>query len=157
MAAVHCRRCGEILNANANFCWSCGAPQVAASSPETVAVPVVSAPDGPSPVASRSPRGAHGDELVIATGPTTGTHVELGKETTSVGRHESSDLLLDDVSVSRHHAVFTRTASGRITLRDLNSLNGTYVNGARVEETTLHSADEVQIGKFKLVFWEAAP
>jgi pSer/pThr/pTyr-binding forkhead associated (FHA) protein len=40
-------------------------------------------------------------------------------------------------------------------LRDLNSLNGTYVNGTRVEETTLHSADEVQIGKFKLVFWEA--
>ncbi len=59
------------------------------------------------------------------------------------------------MSVSRHHAVFTRTASGRITLRDLNSLNGTYVNGKRVEETTLHSADEVQIGKFKLVFWEA--
>jgi pSer/pThr/pTyr-binding forkhead associated (FHA) protein len=74
---------------------------------------------------------------------------------TTVGRHEASDLLLDDVSVSRHHAVFTRTASGRITLRDLNSLNGTYVNGKRVEETTLHSADEVQIGKFKLVFWEA--
>jgi len=72
-----------------------------------------------------------------------------------VGRHENSDLLLDDVSVSRHHAIFTRTASGRITLRDLNSLNGTYVNGTRVEETTLHSADEVQIGKFKLVFWEA--
>jgi pSer/pThr/pTyr-binding forkhead associated (FHA) protein len=51
--------------------------------------------------------------------------------------------------------VFTRTASGRITLRDLNSLNGTYVNGERVEETVLHSADEVQIGKFKLVFWGA--
>ena len=63
--------------------------------------------------------------------------------------------MLDDVSVSRHHAIFTRTASGRITLRDLNSLNGTYVNGTRVEETTLHSADEVQIGKYKLVFWEA--
>jgi len=93
--------------------------------------------------------------LVIASGQTAGTRVELTNEITSVGRHEDSDLLLDDVSVSRHHAVFTRTASGRITLRDLNSLNGTYVNGSRVEETTLHSADEVQIGKFKLVFWEA--
>ena len=65
------------------------------------------------------------------------------------------NILLDDVSVSRHHALITRTASGRITLRDLNSLNGTYVNGARVEETTLHSGDEVQIGKYKLVFWAA--
>jgi len=60
------------------------------------------------------------------------------------------------VSVSRHHAVFTRTASGRITVRDLNSLNGTYVNGARVEETSLHSGDEIQIGKYKLIFWQAA-
>lgn len=153
---MHCRRCGEILNENANFCWACGAPQVGTTSPETVAVPVVSAPDAPLAGVNRNPRGAHGDELVVATGPDAGTRYELVKETTTVGRHESSDLLLDDVSVSRHHAVFTRTASGRITLRDLNSLNGTYVNGARVEETTLHSADEVQVGKFKLVFWEAA-
>ena len=151
---MNCRRCGEILNANANFCWSCGAPQHDASSPETIAVPVVSAPEAMHPSAGQGPSGTHGDELVIASGPAAGTHVGIDKEITSVGRHENSDLLLDDVSVSRHHAVFTRTASGRITLRDLNSLNGTYVNGARVEETTLHSADEVQIGKFKLVFWE---
>ena len=77
---------------------------------------------------------------MIASGQNAGTRFELAKETTTAGRHEASDLLLDDVSVSRHHAVFTRTASGRITLRDLNSLNGTYVNGVRVEETTLHSA-----------------
>lgn len=152
---MNCRRCGEILNANANFCWSCGAPQHDASSPETIAVPVVNAPEVMFPGSSRGPHGEHSDELVIASGPTAGTRIELVKEITTAGRHENSDLLLDDVSVSRHHAIFTRTASGRITLRDLNSLNGTYVNGARVEETTLHSADEVQIGKFKLVFWEA--
>ncbi|HET8990783.1 MAG TPA: FHA domain-containing protein [Acidimicrobiales bacterium] len=152
---MNCRRCGEILNANANFCWACGAPQHATSSPETVAVPVVHAPDTWHPEAWRGPGGEHGDELVIAAGPEAGSRIELTGDVTSVGRHEASDILLDDVSVSRHHAVFTRTASGRITLRDLNSLNGTYVNGRRVEETTLHSADEVQIGKFKLVFWEA--
>ena len=152
---MNCRRCGEILNANANFCWSCGAPQHEATSPETVAVPVVNTFEALHPNVNPDRHGAHLDELVIASGQTAGTRVELTNEVTSVGRHENSDLLLDDVSVSRHHAVFTRTASGRITLRDLNSLNGTYVNGARVEETTLHSADEVQIGKFKLVFWEA--
>ena len=149
---MNCRRCGEILNANANFCWSCGAPQHDATSPETVAVPVVTAPDTPYASVTKGTNGAHDDELVIASGPDAGTHILLTNE---VGRHEASDLLLDDVSVSRHHALITRTASGRITLRDLNSLNGTYVNGTRVEETTLHSGDEVQIGKFKLVFWEA--
>jgi hypothetical protein len=152
---VNCRRCGEILNANANFCWSCGAPVITNSSPETVAVPVVGSVESLAATASHDPSGPHGDALAIASGPAAGTHVELEKEVTTVGRHEESDILLDDVSVSRHHAVFTRTASGRITLRDLNSLNGTYVNGARVEETTLHSGDDVQIGKFKLVFWEA--
>ena len=152
---MNCRRCGEILNANANFCWSCGAPQHEATSPETIAVPVVSAREALEPTLHSDSRGRHGDELVIVSGLTAGTTLELVNETTSVGRHEASDLVLDDVSVSRHHAVFTRTASGRITLRDLNSLNGTYVNGARVEESTLHSADEVQVGKFKLVFWEA--
>jgi hypothetical protein len=151
---VNCRRCGEILNANANFCWSCGAPQLDSASPETIAVPVVSVLEALHPEANIDRFGAHGDELVIASGVEAGTRFELAKEITTAGRHESSDILLDDVSVSRHHAIFTRTGSGRITLRDLNSLNGTYVNGARVEETALHSADEVQIGKFKLVFWE---
>lgn len=151
---MNCRRCDEILNANANFCWSCGAPQHDAQSPETISLPVIEAVTY-SPGAKSSLSSPHGDELVIVSGSKQGDRLSLLSEVTSVGRDEKSDLLLDDVSVSRHHAIFTRTASGRITLRDLNSLNGTYVNGARVEETTLHSADEVQIGKFKLVFWEA--
>lgn len=152
---MNCRRCGEILNANANFCWSCGAAQHDATSPETIAIPVISAVEAMHPDANKDPKGEHRDELVIASGSEAGSRFELVNEITTVGRHEASDILLDDVSVSRHHALFTRTASGRITLRDLNSLNGTYVNGERVEETVLHSADEVQIGKFKLVFWGA--
>jgi hypothetical protein len=152
---VNCRRCGEILNANASFCWSCGAPQFDTRSPETIAVPVINTLEELHPEANKNPTGEHRDELVIASGTQAGSRFELKDEMTTVGRHEASDILLDDVSVSRRHAVFTRTASGRITLRDLNSLNGTYVNGERVEETVLHSADEVQIGKFKLVFWGA--
>lgn len=152
---MNCRRCGEILNANANFCWSCGAPQHDATSAETIAMPVVALAETSVVKTAQGPVGEHVDELVIITGNAAGSRVEVTNEITTAGRDEKSDLLLDDVSVSRHHAIFTRTASGRVTLRDLNSLNGTYVNGARVEETTLHSADEVQIGKFKLVFWEA--
>lgn len=152
---MNCRRCGEILNANANFCWSCGAPQHDATSPETIAVPVVSTSESIASPRSKGPNGKHGDQLVIISGLDAGRAFDIVNEVTTAGRHEASDVLLDDVSVSRHHAIFTRTASGRITLRDLNSLNGTYLNGVRVEETTLHSGDEVQIGKFKLVFWEA--
>ncbi|MHB1088433.1 MAG: FHA domain-containing protein [Acidimicrobiales bacterium] len=152
---MNCRRCGEILNANANFCWSCGAPQHDSTSPETIAVPVVSTAESMSGLRSSAPSRTHVDQLVIISGLDAGRTFDIIKEVTSAGRHETSDVLLDDVSVSRHHALFTRTASGRITLRDLNSLNGTYLNGGRVEETTLHSGDEVQIGKFKLVFWEA--
>ena len=153
---MNCRRCGEILNANANFCWSCGAPQHDATRPRPSRCRSSRRPSRRITNADKGPDGAHVDELVIITGQRRGQLASNStKEVTTAGRHENSDLLLDDVSVSRHHAIFTRTASGRITLRDLNSLNGTYVNGARVEETTLHSADEVQIGKFKLVFWEA--
>jgi pSer/pThr/pTyr-binding forkhead associated (FHA) protein len=93
--------------------------------------------------------------LVVAAGELAGQRFVLANDSVTVGRHEECDVLLDDVSVSRHHGVFTRTASGRITVRDLNSLNGTYVNGSRVEETALHSGDEVQVGKFKLIFWGA--
>jgi pSer/pThr/pTyr-binding forkhead associated (FHA) protein len=121
-----------------------------------LAVPVVSSHDAVQLQGHAAPQPPHGDELVVVGGGVGADVFVLNGEVTSVGRHEASDVLLDDVSVSRHHAVFTRTASGRVTVRDLNSLNGTYVNGQRVEETTLRSADEIQIGKFKLVFWQAA-
>jgi pSer/pThr/pTyr-binding forkhead associated (FHA) protein len=122
-------------------------------SPETIAVPVISAPQMAHISASHASGSVHGDELVIASGAGAGERLLLTKDEMVAGRDVSADFLLDDVSVSRRHAIFTRTASGRISLRDLNSLNGTYVNGARVEEVILQSADDVQIGKYKLVFW----
>ncbi len=155
MTIVTCRRCGEILNANANFCWSCGAAQHVATSPDTVATPVIAAQEQLHHGALSAPSSLVHDVLVSATGPNPGVRYELRNETTTVGRHEGSDVVLDDVSVSRHHGIFTKTSSGRVTLRDLNSLNGTYVNGSRVEETILRSGDEVQIGKYKLIFWQA--
>jgi hypothetical protein len=151
---MFCRRCGEILNANANFCWSCGAPQVASDSPETASVPVVHDSSHGATNVSVTP-GIHGDELVVVSGTHAGDRYPITLASTRVGREDDCDLVLDDVSVSRRHAVFTATASGRLTLRDLNSLNGTYVNGTRVDEVVLHSGDEVQIGRFKFVFWGA--
>ena len=76
------------------------------------------------------------------------------KNEINVGRVQGNDLMLPKGNVSKHHARLL-FRDGRFIVTDLKSTNGTYVNGTRVEETTLHSADEVQIGKFKLVFWEA--
>ena len=120
-----------------------------------MAVPVVSSSERLDPSATSEPEVRQQDILVIASGELAGSRFELRSEIVTVGRHDASDVFLDDVSVSRHHCLFTRTASGRFTVRDLNSLNGTYVNGTRVDETALHSGDEVQIGKFKLIFWGA--
>lgn len=156
MAPVTCRRCGEILNANANFCWSCGAPQHDATTPDTVAVPIVESVSASSSEPVVAPTACAVDTLAVVSGSRAPDNIELTLEVSSVGRHEDSAILLDDVSVSRHHALFTRTASGRITVRDLNSLNGTYVNGARVDESVLRNGDEIQIGKFKLVYWSAS-
>jgi pSer/pThr/pTyr-binding forkhead associated (FHA) protein len=118
-------------------------PKVAATLPEVPTEAVGAAPGTT-------------DALVVVRGPRVGETYELDAEVTSVGRQAGNDVVLDDVTVSRHHALFTTTASGRVTVRDLNSLNGTYVNGSRVEEVALRTFDEVQIGKFKLTFVAAA-
>jgi len=71
------------------------------------------------------------------------------------GRHPDSDIFLDDVTVSRKHAVFRRS-DGVFRVQDVGSLNGTYVNRSLVDEAVLSTGDEVQIGKFRLVFYAAA-
>jgi hypothetical protein len=89
--------------------------------------------------------------LVVRRGPNAGARFLLDHDVTTSGRHPDSDIFLDDVTVSRRHAEFHRGAGG-FTVRDVGSLNGTYVNRERVESATLSSGDEVQIGKFRLVF-----
>jgi pSer/pThr/pTyr-binding forkhead associated (FHA) protein len=94
--------------------------------------------------------------LVVKRGPESGAKFVLDNELTHVGRHPDSEIFLDDITVSRRHAEFVRTADGYV-LRDVGSLNGTYVNRERIEAVPLASGDEVQIGKFKLVFLAARP
>jgi pSer/pThr/pTyr-binding forkhead associated (FHA) protein len=90
--------------------------------------------------------------LVVLRGPNTGARFLLDDDEVSSGRHPDSDIFLDDVTVSRKHALFTRT-DGRFVVRDVGSLNGTYVNRERIDEAVLTTGDEVQIGKFRLVFY----
>ena len=89
--------------------------------------------------------------IVVERGPNAGSRFLLDQPVTSVGRHPRSDIFLDDVTVSRRHAEFYREG-GRFTVRDVGSLNGTYVNRERIEEAQLIGGDEVQIGKFRLLF-----
>lgn len=89
--------------------------------------------------------------LIVRRGPNAGSRFLLDAELTNAGRHPDSDIFLDDVTVSRRHAEFQREETV-FTVRDVGSLNGTYVNRERVESATLANGDEVQIGKFRLVF-----
>ncbi|GAA1259782.1 MAG: FHA domain-containing protein [Oryzihumus sp.] len=90
--------------------------------------------------------------LVVLRGPNTGARFLLDADEVSSGRHPDSDIFLDDVTVSRKHATFRREG-GSFIVRDVGSLNGTYVNRQRIDEVVLHTGDEVQIGKFRLVFY----
>ena len=90
--------------------------------------------------------------LVVRKGPNEGSKYALDAEVTRAGRHPDSDIFLDDITVSRRHAEIVRRADG-FHVVDVGSLNGTYVNRGRVEEAKLGNGDELQIGKFKLVFF----
>ena len=87
--------------------------------------------------------------LVVKRGSDDGCPVRARSRRDQAGRHPESDIFLDDITVSRRHAEFV-TRDQITTVRDVGSLNGTYVNRERIEEARLSSGDEVQIGKFKL-------
>jgi pSer/pThr/pTyr-binding forkhead associated (FHA) protein len=93
---------------------------------------------------------------VVNRGPNAGSRFLLDAERTSAGRHTSSDIFLDDVTVSRKHAEFVRTpdpvTGPGFRVRDVGSLNGTYVNRERIDDVVLRPGDEVQIGKYRMLF-----
>jgi pSer/pThr/pTyr-binding forkhead associated (FHA) protein len=89
--------------------------------------------------------------LVVTRGPNIGARYLLGQNVVKAGRHPESDIFLDDITVSRRHVEITPSDAG-YSVRDVGSLNGTYVNRERIDEVSLAPGDEVQIGKFKLVY-----
>jgi pSer/pThr/pTyr-binding forkhead associated (FHA) protein len=90
--------------------------------------------------------------LVVQRGPSAGSRFLLDMDVVTAGRHPESEIFLDDVTVSRRHAEFRRGAGG-FSVSDVGSLNGTYVNRDRIDEVVLNGGDEVQIGKFRLVYF----
>lgn len=89
--------------------------------------------------------------MVVVRGQNAGSRYAMSGPVTTIGRHPDSDVFLDDVTVSRRHAEVRRTADGGLELVDVGSLNGSYVNGRRVERETLAEGDQLQVGKYRLV------
>jgi hypothetical protein len=95
--------------------------------------------------------------LVIKRGAHAGSRHSLTKTITCAGRHPDSDIVLNDVTVSRRHAEFRVTDNNDVQIVDVGSLNGTHVNRQAVQSATLSNGDEVQLGKFRLVFLTGGP
>lgn len=161
MAQVICKRCGHHNSEGANFCSSCGEP-LSGDDHQTLNIPRVEAEpnttehdatiDGEALLAERVSLGDAPGALLIRSGPGEGSTFLLDSEVTTVGRHPESEVFLDDITVSRRHAEIIRDVNGFL-VRDVGSLNGTYLNRERVEESPLGSGDELQIGRFKLVLF----
>lgn len=93
-----------------------------------------------------------GAVLHVLRGPNAGSTYLLRDESTSIGRHPDSEIFLDDITVSRRHSSIERVGTDEFSIQDVGSLNGTYVNRERVESRALVDGDEVQVGRFHLVF-----
>ncbi|GAB3623029.1 hypothetical protein GCM10027418_11110 [Mariniluteicoccus endophyticus] len=161
----YCTRCGHKNPEGSNFCAQCGH---ALTNPETTQIsqgdtsriPVVDeqltagvnelSTDEEAAIASLPAGRAL---LIVLRGPSAGARFLLDGETTTAGRHPDSDIFLDDITVSRHHVRFTRQDDTTM-VADTGSLNGTYVNRTLIDgEVPLKQGDEVQIGKFRMVYF----
>jgi hypothetical protein len=164
---VFCTACGTENPPGSRFCANCGAELPAVPSgadvTRTISVAGVGAlpdVDGDS-FSTEAHQGAvdaltpGSALLVVKRGPNAGSRFLLDQDVTTAGRHPDSDIFLDDVTVSRRHAEFRREGSG-YTVHDVGSLNGTYVNREPIDAAPLSGGDEVQIGKFRLVYLTAA-
>jgi pSer/pThr/pTyr-binding forkhead associated (FHA) protein len=166
---VFCTQCGHQNPDDSRFCARCGAPvqrSTPESSVETTSTISLAALEGAleaetggtpdTPLVEGEHGGLealpHGSALlVVKRGPNAGSRFLLDADVTTAGRHPESDIFLDDVTVSRRHAEFVREGNG-FTVRDVGSLNGTYLNRERIETASLTGGDEVQVGKYRLVF-----
>ncbi|MFF8289123.1 FHA domain-containing protein [Streptomyces sp. NPDC016309] len=167
-----CTRCGHRNAEASRFCSNCGAPlrggapaERASETTSTISISGLEAYDsevtGQTQLPSLSPEAQAAVEalplgsalLVVRRGPNSGSRFLLDSDLTTAGRHPQSDIFLDDVTVSRRHVEFRRSPDGSFTVSDVGSLNGTYVNRERIDSVPLANGDEVQIGKYRLVFY----
>lgn len=156
---VFCNRCGHRNPPVSTFCSACGTVlDLVDDRTITIAKvdPLQDAPGSADDVVVDLADIKSGTAiLVVRGGEDEGEHFVLSSVVTSIGRSADSDIVLDDITVSRHHSEVSRH-EGRYIVRDKGSLNGTYVNQARIDVCELQQGDELQVGKFRLVFFENA-
>jgi hypothetical protein len=155
MTEVFCTHCGHKNSPTARFCSSCGVALESDSGEETTMTfaPVDATGEVLDEDLGMSMGELHDTAMVVVKrGPNAGSKFVLEGDVTRAGRHPDSDIFLDDITVSRRHAEIHRVSEG-FMVRDAGSLNGTYLNRERIEEAPLSNGDELQIGKFRLVFF----
>jgi pSer/pThr/pTyr-binding forkhead associated (FHA) protein len=153
---MFCTQCGTRNPEGARFCANCGAALFAADDAPTSTISLTEhvEADADNEVAAPVEELREGTAmLVVRRGPNAGSRFLLDKDVVTAGRHPESDIFLDDITVSRRHAEIRRGAAGSFTVHDVGSLNGTYLNRERVDDDELANGDELQVGKFKLVFF----
>lgn len=147
MNYVFCNRCGHRNPPSSSFCSACGSV-LDHTDEHTATIGRVESPDAPI---SAQPTADHSAVLVVRGGDQDGLRFALSDRLTSLGRSEQNDVSLDDITVSRRHAVIERAPTGFV-VHDTGSLNGTYVNQRRVSTGDLQHGDELQVGKFHFLF-----
>ena len=159
MAYVFCNHCGHRNPPESAFCSSCGSPLDLKGDRTVTLTAVDPLQEAPGPeddvvvTVGDLPRGVA--VLIVRSGPQAGDRFALSTGETRLGRHPDSEIMLDDITVSRRHAAIEQTTEGYV-VTDAGSLNGTYVNQERIERAVLHHGDELQVGKFRLVLFERA-
>lgn len=158
MAYVYCNQCGHRNPPDSGFCSSCGAVLDRIADHTITLAKTDPLQEAPGPdddvVVNVGDLEIGVASLIVRSGPQAGAAFGLRNQVTRLGRHPDSEISLDDITVSRRHAEVERTSRGYV-VRDSGSLNGTYLNAERIDdEVVLHQGDELQIGKFRLVFFE---
>ena len=150
MSHVYCTECGFQNPEAANYCSRCGA-LLTKSEPATETTQTFS-PEDVSELAEHDELGLEGPALVVrAGGGRAGETFRPAGERTRIGRSPDCEIFLDDVTVSRNHAVLVEQ-NGKFHVEDQGSLNGTFVNRRRIDNAPLGNGDELQIGKYRMTF-----
>jgi len=149
---VYCPECGFQNLESANYCSRCGALLVTESEADDSTMTLSAEEIEEEGGVGLEELGVEGPTLVVRSGGgRAGEQFLLERTQTTIGRTPDCDIFLDDVTVSRRHAIVAKGA-GTFTLEDLGSLNGTFLNRHRIEQAELENGDEVQIGKYRLIF-----
>ena len=150
---MHCPECGFANAEGANYCQKCGAflGEAKEGSGDTTEVYQVDETGELRPVDLEQVTHEGATLVIRAGGGRAGEAFNIGGERMTIGRSPEAEIFLDDVTVSRNHALLVRRRDG-LYIDDLGSLNGTYVNRRRIESHRLQNGDELQVGKYKLTY-----